>query len=241
MAWIADTFQQLRPTELDGLASVTGKPLALHGIPGRIEATARGVYIGIREPLDHPEEAQRAGLSRGLGDKRVVVQGLGNVGTHAARFPQQAGATVVAIAEREGAISRRDGLDVDAVAEHRAARGSLLGFPGAKDLRSTAEALELDCDILVPAALEDQITAENAPRIRARFVAEAANHPVDPAGEAILLERGIYVLPDLYLNTGGVTVSYFEWLKNLSHVSFDRMTRLNDEGRSQRLLGAMEH
>jgi glutamate dehydrogenase (NAD(P)+) len=181
------------------------------------------------------------GLSPGLAGKRVIVQGLGNVGYHAAKFAsEEGGALVVGIAELEGGIYDPDGLDVEAVARHRRETGSLLDAPGARRALTSAETLEQECDVLIPAALENQITAENAPRIRARIVAEGANGPVDPAGEAILLERGVLVLPDIYLNAGGVTVSYFEWLKNLSHASFERMTTRYEEIASLRVLETIE-
>lgn len=240
MAWIADTYQALHPNELDALASVTGKPLTLHGIPGRIEATGRGVSIGIREALTDVDEMRALGMAPGIGGKRVVVQGLGNVGFHAARCLADEGAVIVGIAEREGAIHAPDGLDVEAVAAHRLATGSICDYPGARVLGPGEDALELDCDVLVPAALENVITQANAPHIRARVIAEAANSPVHPDGEAILLARNALLIPDLYLNAGGVTVSYFEWLKNLSHVSFDRMSRRNDESRSERTIAAVE-
>jgi glutamate dehydrogenase (NAD(P)+) len=180
------------------------------------------------------------GLAPGLAGKRVVVQGLGNVGAAAARFvSEEGGAAVVGIAEIDGGIHAPDGLDVAAVERHLRETGSILGFGGAQNMTS-GEVLELECDILIPAALEKQITAENAPRIRAKIVAEAANGPVDPAGEAILLERGVLVIPDIYLNAGGVTVSYFEWLKNLSHTSFERMTTRYEKMAALRILGAVE-
>jgi glutamate dehydrogenase (NAD(P)+) len=241
MGWIADTYKALNPNQLDVFGCVTGKPLAMHGIPGRTEATGLGVFYGIREALAVAEDMKPLDLSPGLRGKRLVVQGLGNVGSHAARFAQEeGGAVIVAIAELEGAIHAPDGLDVEAVRRHRHETGSILDFPGARNLARSADALELDCDVLVPAALENQITADNAPRVRARVVAEAANGPVDPSGEAILLERGIFVVPDIYLNAGGVTVSYFEWLKNLSHASFERMTTRYEEIATGRILDAVE-
>jgi glutamate dehydrogenase (NAD(P)+) len=170
----------------------------------------------------------------------VVVQGLGNVGSHAARYLAEGGARVVGLLEIEGGLHHPDGLDVEAVLRHRAETGRLDGFPGAERVPSPEQGLELDCDILVPAALENAITAENAPRIRARIVAEAANGPVHPDGEAILLERGVFLVPDLYLNAGGVTVSYFEWIKNLSHVSFERMEKRRLEEASARLVESLE-
>jgi glutamate dehydrogenase (NAD(P)+) len=240
MGWIADTYKALFPGQLDVFACVTGKPLAMHGIPGRQEATGLGVCLGLQECMAIQEDMKALGLTPGLAGKRVVVQGLGNVGYHAARAIEREGGIVVGIAEREGGLHAPDGLDVEAVARHRRETGSLLGFPGAEEMSDPARALELDCDVLVPAALENQITSENAPRIRARIVAEAANGPVDYGGERILLDRGVLLIPDIYLNAGGVTVSYFEWLKNLSHASFERMTTRYEELANARMLRAVE-
>jgi glutamate dehydrogenase (NAD(P)+) len=241
MAWIADTYRALAPGQLHAYACVTGKPLSLHGIPGRREATGLGVYFGINEALSHVEEAKALGLTRGIAGKRVVVQGLGNVGYHAAKFLQQDGkAIVVGLAEIEGSIANPDGLDVDDVVRHRRETGSILDYPGATNLASPRAALELDCDILVPAALEGQITADNAPNIRARIVAEAANGPIEPEGEEILQQRGCFIIPDLYLNAGGVTVSYLEWLKNLSHVRFGRVTAYHEEAENMRFVETLE-
>ncbi len=240
MAWIADTYVSLAGGELDALACVTAKPLAQGGIRGRIEATGRGLYFGTREACDTAEVMKPLGLSRGLSGKRVVVQGLGNVGYHAAKFLQEAGAVLVGLSEYEGAIARPAGLDVDQVMAHRRERKSILGFPGATDLPSSAAALELDCDILVPAALERVLTADNAPRIKAKIVAEAANGPTTLEAEEVLLTRGVLMLPDLWLNAGGVIVSYFEWLKNLSHVRFGRVQKRYEEGAARRLLEAVQ-
>ncbi|MBT8462024.1 MAG: Glu/Leu/Phe/Val dehydrogenase [Gemmatimonadetes bacterium] len=241
MAWIVDTFKSLTGGgELNGEACVTGKPLAQGGIGGRLEATGRGVYLGVREACDIEEDMRALGLSRGLEGKRVVIQGLGNVGYHAANFLQQDGSVLVGLAEYEGAIANPAGLNLDAVVTHRRETGTILGFPGATDIPKSREALELDCDILVPAALENQIDENNAPRIQARMVAEAANGPTTSAADEILAEKGVVVLPDLYLNAGGVTVSYFEWLKNLSHVRFGRMEKRFDENSHRQLLAAVE-
>jgi glutamate dehydrogenase (NAD(P)+) len=240
MAWIADTYNALHPNQLEASACVTGKPIALHGIPGRREATGLGVYYGLCEALSVVEDAKSLGLTPGLAGKRIVVQGLGNVGSPVASFAQQQGdARIVGIAEIEGGIYAPDGLDVDAVLRHRRETGSIRNFPGARTL-GREETLELDCDVLIPAALEGQIRADNAPRLRTRVVAEAANGPVTPEGEAILLERGVFLIPDIYLNAGGVTVSYFEWLKNLSHVSFERMRRRYEEIASRRTIELVE-
>ncbi len=240
MSWIADTYLALQPGELNGLACVTGKPVAQGGIRGRTEATGLGVYFGLREACSIGEDMRPLGLSTGLEGKRIVVQGLGNVGSHAAIFLQEAGAIIIGIAEREGAIRNPNGLDVHEVMAYRSDNGSILNYPGAESISESVNALEWDCDILIPAALENQITETNAPRISAKIVAEAANGPTTASASDILNERGIYVIPDAYLNAGGVVVSYFEWLKNLSHVRFGRMERRFEEGSFKRILNAME-
>jgi glutamate dehydrogenase (NAD(P)+) len=194
-------------------------------VRGRKEATGRGLFYALGEACAQVDDMKKLGLTPGTEGKRIVVQGLGNVGFHVARFCREGGAILVAIAEREGAITKPDGLDEQAVFEHRAATGSILGFPGATDVPRTSDALELECDVLIPAALENQLTADNAPRIKARMVLEGANGPTTPEAEAILHQKGVLIIPDIYANAGGVTVSYFEWLKNLSHVRFGRLER----------------
>ncbi|HEX5032594.1 MAG TPA: Glu/Leu/Phe/Val dehydrogenase [Candidatus Eisenbacteria bacterium] len=240
MAWIADTYVQFHPGEIDAIGCVTGKPITQGGIRGRSEATGRGVFYGIREALADSDLARRHRLTSGLMGKRVVVQGLGNVGYPAARFLQEAGAVLVGLAEFEGAIANPDGLDLESVMRHRKDTGRITGFPGATDLPSNASALELDCDVLVPAALENVITRENAGRVRASCVAEAANGPTTAEADEILRSRGILIIPDIYLNAGGVTVSYFEWLKNLSHVRFGRMAKRFEELSTGAMVRAIE-
>jgi len=240
MGWIADTYDALTPTSLDSFASVTGKPLSVGGIRGREGATGRGVYFGLREACSHVEDMRSLGLSTGLQGKTVVVQGFGNVGYHTAKFLQDAGAVVVGIAEYEGAVHDPEGLDVDTLARHRKGTGSILGFPGASDLPNRSEALELDCDVLVPAALENQITSDNAHRVKAKIVGEAANGALTATADEALAERGVLVVPDIFLNAGGVTVSYFEWLQNLYHVRFGRMERRFEKNLNARVLQAIE-
>lgn len=240
MAWILDTYNAMKPGELNSAGCVTGKPVSQGGVRGRTEATGRGVFFGIREACDSEDDMKALGLKAGLGDKTVVVQGLGNVGYHAAKFLQEGGATIVGLAEYEGAIFNRDGLDIDAVVKHRNESGKILDFPGATNIANTREALELECDILVPAALENQITMENAPRIKAKIIGEAANGPVTADADAALEQRNVMLIPDMYLNAGGVTVSYFEWLKNLSHVRFGRMQKRFDQSANTRMLEAIE-
>ena len=240
MAWIVDTYTTFNPTELNAAGCVTGKPISQGGISGRREATGLGVFYGVREALNHAEDAKKWGLKPGIKDKTVVVQGMGNVGYHTAKFFYEGGAKIIALAEYEGAIYNPKGLDPDAVLAYRQKNKTLLGFPGATDLKSTGEALELECDILIPAALENQIHSQNAKNIKAKIIGEAANGPVTPEAEVVLLKKGIYIIPDIYLNAGGVTVSYFEWLKNMSHVRFGRMTKRFDENMNHSLMESIE-
>ncbi|MEO8449026.1 MAG: Glu/Leu/Phe/Val dehydrogenase [Gemmatimonadota bacterium] len=240
MAWIADTYAQLRPGEVDALGCVTGKPVSAGGIRGRTDATGRGVFFGVRELCNVVEDMRALGLPPGIAGKRVVVQGLGNVGYHAAKFFQEGGAVLVGLAESEGAITNPNGLDLEKVVAHRRERSSILDFPGATNLARREDALELECDILIPAALERQITGENAPRVKAKILVEAANGPTTTEADEILGQRGIMVVPDAYINAGGVTVSYFEWVKNLGHVRFGRMQKRFEQGAYGRLLEAVE-
>ena len=240
MAWIVDTYQSLRPGEIDGLGCVTGKPVTQGGVRGRREATGLGVFYGLREICNMPEIMERYGLTIGVEGKRVIVQGLGNVGYHSAKFFQNAGAKIIALAEYEGSIYNDEGLDIDEVFQHRKTTGSILNFPGANNFAKNTDALEYDCDILIPAALENVINAENAPRIKARIIGEGANGPLTPEADEIFITKGILVVPDMYLNAGGVTVSYFEWLKNLSHVRYGRMEKRFTENLNQHILGQME-
>jgi glutamate dehydrogenase (NAD(P)+) len=241
MSWIADTYQTMNPGQLDALGCVTGKPIALHGIAGRREATGRGVAIAVRECVDIAEDMKKLGLSTGLSGKRVIVQGLGNVGYHTFKYLIEFGATVVGICEYEGAIYNPNGFNLDEVFTHRKTTGSILGFAGsAKEFKNSAEGLEQDCDILVPAALENQITSANVANIKAKIIAEAANGPTTPDAADFLIKKGCILIPDMYCNAGGVTVSYFEWLKNLSHVAFGRMDKRYEENANQNLVNMVE-
>ena len=240
MAWIVDTFTALAPDKLEGTACVTGKPIAQGGIRGRAEATGRGVAIVTCEACNVAEDMKAIGLTPGLAGKRVIVQGLGNVGHNTSRFLVEQGAVLVGLVEYEGAIYNPKGLDYEKVWAHRLETKSLLDFPGATNLQNRLDGLEQDCDILVPAALENQITAENAPRIKARMIVEGANGPVTSEASERLAERGVLIIPDHYANAGGVLVSYFEWLKNLSHVRFGRMEKRFEEQAFRRILKTVE-
>lgn len=226
MAWILDTYLSFNHGEIDGAACVTGKPVDQYGIRGREEATGRGVFYGLREACSYKDDMAKLGLSTGLAGKTMVIQGLGNVGAYTGTICQEEGdVKVIAVAEYEGSIYSEKGINIADLVKYRQETGSILGFPGTKTLKDRTSALELECDILVPAALENQINLENADKIKAKIIAEAANGPVTADAEEILLKKGILVIPDMYLNAGGVTVSYFEWLKNLSHMRFGRMEK----------------
>ena len=240
MAWIVDTYASLKPGEIDAAGCVTGKPITQGGVRGRTEATGLGVFFGVREVCNMEDQMQKLGLTTGIEGKTVVVQGLGNVGYHSAKFFREHGAKVIGLAEYEGAIFNADGLNEEDVFQHRKATGSILNFPGATNLAINTDALELECDILIPAALENVINRENAPRIKAKIIGEAANGPCTPEADEIFTQKGILCVPDMYLNAGGVTVSYFEWLKNLSHVRYGRMEKRFTENLNSHILSQIE-
>jgi glutamate dehydrogenase (NAD(P)+) len=240
MAWILDTYASLNPGNVDAMGCVTGKPMSQGGVRGRTEATGMGVFYGLREVCNTEDIMKKTGLPLGIEGKRIVVQGLGNVGYHTANFFHKHNAKVIAIAEYEGAIFSEEGLNVEEVFQHRKKTGSILNFPGATNIAKTGDALELECDILIPAALENVINADNADRIKAKIIGEAANGPVSAQADAILATKGIVIVPDVYLNAGGVTVSYFEWLKNLSHVRYGRMEKRFTENMNHQILREIE-
>jgi len=241
MSWIVDTYAAFNPGQIDAYGCVTGKPVSQGGVRGRKEATGRGVYYGVREAASNADDMKKPGLTPGLEGKRVVVQGLGNVGYHSAKFFQEAGCILVGLCEWNGALVNAKGIDLEDVMTYRKNNGGKLeGYPKAKYLKNSHAGMEVDCDILIPAALENQITAENAPRIKAKIIGEGANGPVTPEAEDILNKKGVMVIPDMYLNAGGVTVSYFEWLKNLSHVRFGRMDKRFQEYTNENFVSTIE-
>ncbi len=241
MAWILDTYNVFKGGDIDSIACVTGKPVHQNGIRGRVEATGRGVYYGLKELLSIEEDVKKIGMEPGMEGKTIVIQGLGNVGRYAGIICRnEGGAKIIAVSEYEGSIYDPKGIDIDKLCKHRSSTGSILGFNGAKNLESREAALELECDILIPAALENQIHKGNAKRIKAKIIAEAANGPVTADAQEILLKKGTIIIPDMYLNAGGVTVSYFEWLKNLSHMRFGRMEKRFDQNVYENLVGFVE-
>lgn len=241
MAWIADTYQVFNPGQIDALGCVTGKTIPQGGIRGRNEATGLGVFYGLREACSNTEDMKQLGLEPGMEGKTFVVQGLGNVGYHAAKFCIEGGAVMVGVAEYEGGIYKKDGIDLEKLMAYRKNNNnSMMDFDGATNLESREAALELECDILIPAALENQITVKNAGRIKAKIIGEGANGPITFDAEDILEANGVMVIPDLYINAGGVTVSYFEWLKNLSHVRFGRMEKRFEQNTFDRIIKLIE-
>ncbi|WGH27267.1 MAG: Glu/Leu/Phe/Val dehydrogenase [Candidatus Bostrichicola ureolyticus] len=240
MSWILDTYISLNPGDVNALACVTGKPISQGGVRGRKEATGLGVFYGIKELCNLKEEMNNLGLDVGLEGKRVIIQGLGNVGYHSAKFLYESGAIIIALAEREGAIYNPKGFNIEEVMIYLKENKSILNFPGAKNIKNTLEALEIECDILIPAALENVINSENAHRIKAKIIGEAANGPVTTEADEILNKKGILIIPDIYLNAGGVTVSYFEWLKNISHVRHGRIERRFNENKNLKILQSIE-
>lgn len=240
MGWILDTYRQLT-SNINAEACVTGKPIPQGGIRGRTEATGRGVYFGVREACQNKEDMKELGLERGLEGKTFIIQGLGNVGYHAAKYLSEGGAKMVGVAEIEGSIYDPDGIDLEKLMEYRKDTGSIIGFGDSKEMADNKAVLVGECDILVPAALENQINKDNAPDIKARIIAEAANGPTTADAHEILKERGALIIPDNYLNAGGVTVSYFEWLKNLSHVRFGRLEKRAEETSYRKILKVVEN
>jgi glutamate dehydrogenase (NAD(P)+) len=241
MAWIADTYKHLRPDDINHVACVTGKPVEHGGIHGRTEATGRGVQYALREFFRHADDVAKAGLEPGLAGKTVIIQGLGNVGYHAARFLQdEDDVVIVAVIERDGAIVDPNGVSIDALHRHKIETGGVEGYGPGEFVADGARVLESPCDILIPAAMESVIHQGNAPNIQAKLIAEAANGPVTFAADVILRDRGVTILPDAYVNAGGVIVSYFEWIRNLTHIRFGRMERRFDEQRGQDIVAAIE-
>lgn len=241
MGWMVDVYKTFHPGDLNALGVVTGKRPSDGGIHGRHEATGRGLQYALREFFRHPEDVKKAGLEGGIEGKRIIVQGLGNVGYHVAKFLQEEdGAKIVGIVEWDGALVNENGLDVESVKQHIIEHGGVKGYVDATYVEDGRSVLEADCDVLIPAALEGQITEENAPRIKARVILEGANGPTTAAADEILRQRGVFIIPDLYANAGGVTVSYFEWIKNLSHMRFGRLERRWEEMRGQQIVKALE-
>jgi glutamate dehydrogenase (NAD(P)+) len=241
MGWMADTYRQLFPDDINYIASVTGKPVGYGGVRGRSEATGRGVQYALREYFRHHDTVKAAGLEPGLAGKTAVVQGLGNVGRHAAHFlSTEDEVKIVAVIERDGAIVCEEGLNIANVLNHMREHGGVKHYPGAEYVEDGAKVLEHQCDILIPAAMEGVIDGTNAKNIKAKLIAEAANGPLTYEADSILRNKGVEIIPDLYCNAGGVIVSYFEWIRNLAHVRFGRIDKRFHESRGAHIISAIE-
>ncbi len=241
MAWILDTYQTFSKGEIDAVGCVTGKPVSQNGIRGRTEATGRGVYYGIRECLSYSQDMKEIGLTPGIANKKIVVQGFGNVGSYSGLISQEEGkAIVVGVAEYDGTIYHPDGIDIPALIKHKQEHGTVTTMPGVRLLDDKNDWIGIECDVLIPAALENQIHEGNASKVKAKIIAEAANGPITAEAEQILIDKGVMILPDMYLNAGGVTVSYFEWLKNLSHMRFGRMEKRFNQNTYSNIISTVE-
>ncbi len=241
MAWILDTYQTFKNGEIDAVGCVTGKPVNQNGIHGRTEATGRGVYYGLREFCNQKTEMAKIGLTPGLEGKTIAIQGLGNVGSFAGLIAQnEGGAKIIAVSEIEGTIVDESGINMKKLIAYRKSKGTIIGFHGSKKMKIRENWISLKCDILLPSALESQINKINAKTVKARIIGEAANGPVTADAEEILLKKGVVIIPDMYLNAGGVTVSYFEWLKNLSHMRFGRMEKRFNQNKNFHIVSAVE-
>ncbi len=242
MMWIADEYRRLKPDDINGNACVTGKPLAGNGIEGRTEATGRGVQYAIHAFFDTEIDCEKAGFKNsGLKGKTIVVQGLGNVGYHAAKFlSEQDRCLITTVIEHDGLVRNPQGLDIDALKSYITQNGGVKGFTGGQFNADGDKGLEDECDILIPAALENAIHEGNAHNIRAKLLVEAANGPVTFEADQILKDRDVIIIPDLFANAGGVVVSYFEWVKNLTHIPFGLMERRYDEKGHRALAQSME-
>lgn len=242
MAWIADQYARMNTTDINARACVTGKPISGGGIQGRTEATGRGVQYALQEFFRHPEDIKMANMTGTLDGKRVIVQGLGNVGYHAAKFlSEEDGCKVVGVLEYNGCVTNPDGIDIEALKQHLIEHGSPDGFAGGEIHAADAPIMEMEADILIPAAMEGVVNLNNADRIKTPLIIEAANGPVTSGADEILRKKGCVIIPDMYANAGGVTVSYFEWVKNLSHIRFGRMQRRQEEERHRLLIDELEN
>jgi len=241
MGWILDAYKSSRPDDINHVACVTGKSVNHGGIKGRLEATGRGVCEALKEFFRHTDEVSKAKMdSPDLNDQKIIIQGLGNVGLHSAKSLFATGAKIIGIAEKDGAIFNKEGINIIELEEYKQGKKTILGFPNTKTIDVSSDLLTYDCDILIPAALENVITLKNVDSIKAKIICEAANGPVSYRADRKLKDRGTVIIPDIYANAGGVTVSYFEWIRNISHIRMGRLHKRYEEDRGEVILKALE-
>ena len=241
MAWIADEYRRIHPTDINALACVTGKPTTKGGLVGRSEATGRGVQYIIKEFFRHEDDCLEAGFKGGLKDKEISIQGLGNVGYHAAKFLQEDDeCKIICVMEHNGAITNPDGLNIEKIKAYFSEHGSFEGCSEGKFESNSSDFLSMKCDILIPAAKENVINESNAQEIKAKLIVEAANGPITFEADELLNARNIIIIPDIMANAGGVAVSYFEWIRNIRHIRFGRLEKRRNAFQFDTLISAIE-
>ena len=239
MGWILDAYKSLRPDDINHVACVTGKSVDHGGIKGRVEATGRGVCEALKEFFRHPDEVLKAGIKSNLKNQKIIIQGFGNVGLNSAKSLFKNGATIIGIAEKDGSIFNDDGIDINELEKYKQENKTILDFPNTKNIQSSSDLLTYDCDILIPAALENAITLKNVENIKAKIICEAANGPISYRADQKLNDKGVVIIPDIYANAGGVTVSYFEWIRNISHIRMGRLNKRYEEHKGEAIVKAI--
>ena len=241
MGWILDAYKSLRPDDINHVACVTGKSVSHGGIKGRLEATGRGVCEALKEFFRHPEEVSKANINNpNLDGQKIIIQGFGNVGSNSAKTLFSTGAKIVGIAEKDGGIFNKEGINIIELEKYQQDKSTILGFPNTEKIESSSDLLTYDCDILIPAALENAITLKNVDNVKAKIICEAANGPISYRADQKLKDRGAIIIPDIYANAGGVTVSYFEWIRNISHIRMGRLNKRYEEHRGEAILKAIK-
>ena len=241
MGWILDAYKSLRPDDINHVACVTGKSVSHGGIKGRLEATGKGLCEALKEFFRHPEEVSKANINNpNLDGQKIIIQGFGNVGSNSAKTLFSTGAKIVGIAEKDGAIFNKEGINIIELEKYQQDKSTILGFPNTEKIESSSDLLTYDCDILIPAALENAITLKNVDNVKAKIICEAANGPISYRADQKLKDRGAVIIPDIYANAGGVTVSYFEWIRNISHIRMGRLNKRYEEHRGEAILKAIK-
>lgn len=240
MGWILDAYKSLRPDDINHAACVTGKSTDHGGIKGRLEATGRGVCEALKEFFRHSNELTKHGIDGTLSDQTIIIQGFGNVGINSAKALYDNGARIIGVAEREGGIFSEDGIDIYQLEKYQSEKQTILNFPNTQNVKKSIDLLSYKCDILIPAALEGVITLNNADTIQAKIICEGANGPITYRANKKLLEKKKVIIPDIYANAGGVTVSYFEWIRNTSHIRMGRLNKRYEEDRGEAIIKAIQ-
>jgi glutamate dehydrogenase (NAD(P)+) len=241
MGWILDTYKSLRPDDINHAACVTGKSIDHGGIKGRLEATGRGVCESLKEFFRHPKELNLHNINGQLSDQKIIIQGFGNVGLNSAKALFEIGAKIIGVAEKEGGIYNPKGINIEELEQYKIRNHTILNFPNSENIDNPDDLLAYKCDILIPAALESVITLKNSNIIKAKILCEAANGPITYRANKVLLDKGKVIIPDIYANAGGVTVSYFEWIRNTSHIRMGRLNKRYEEHRGETIVKAIQN